>query len=261
LEHNLFANDGDTVKEIQMVDENGLPAGFGEVDPDFQREAYEESKKIRDGGDGKTLFLKPGMTHARVLPPIKGAKSWFRAYKEHGLRTDGKYGTFTCPESIDGSDCPICEAGTVLYDLKGGDNIKKAKKLYAKQAYLYNVYVYSNPDGKTLADGIFTLKSGPKVFKALMEFDNDPAGDWGDISNIQSGVDVRITRTGKGRFDTEYAVMGVPTRSNIVDKVAAAGLEFGEPTDLFEVYPPLDYEELTAVYEKSDNCTQDAPVD
>jgi hypothetical protein len=244
-----------------MVDENGLPAGFGEVDPDFQREAYEESKKIQDGGDGKTLFIKTGMTHLRILPPVKGAKSWFRAYKEHGLHTDGKYGTFTCPKSIDESDCPICEAGTELYEAKGDVNIKKAKKLYPKQAYLYNTYVYSCPDGKTLADGIFVVKTGSMVFKQLMEFDNDPAGDWGDISNIKSGVDLRITRTGKGRFDTEYTVMGVPARSNIVEKVAAAGVEFGEPTDLEGIYPALSYEELVDVYAKSDNATQAAPVD
>lgn len=244
-----------------MVDENGLPAGFGQVDPDFQREAYEESKKVREGGDGKTLFLKTGMTHVRILPPTEGAKSWFRAYKEHGLRTDGKYGTYTCPESVDGSECPICEAGTVLYELKGDNNIKKAKKLYPKAAYLYNAYVYSNPDGKTLNDGIFTLKSGPVVWKQLMEFDNDPAGDWGDITNITNGVDLRITRAGKGRFDTTYTVMGVPTRSNIMDKVAAAGAEFGVPTDLSEVYPPLSYEELEDVYLKSDNATQETPVD
>ena len=244
-----------------MVDENGLPAGFGAIDPDFQREAYEESKKIRENGDGKTIFLKVGMTHLRVLPPVAGAKSWFRTYKEHGLRTDGKYGTFTCPESIDGSPCPICEAGTVLYDLKGDINIKKAKKLYPKSAFLYNAYVYSNPDGKTLADGIFVVKSGSTVWKQLMEFDNDPAGDWGDITNIQSGVDLRITRVGKGRFDTEYTVMGVPTRSNIVSKVAAAGFDFGAPTDLAEVYPPLSYEELADAYAKSDNATSSLPVE
>jgi hypothetical protein len=245
-----------------MVDENGLPAGFGEVDPDFQREAYQESKKLNDGSGGRTMFLKKGMTHARILPPVAGAKSWFFAYKEHGLRTDGKYATFTCPKETDeGFDCPICEAGTELYDLKGDTNIKKAKKLYPKPAYLYNAYVFSNPDGKTLNDGIFVIKSGVKVFKQLMEFDNDPAGDWGDITNITSGVDVRITRTGEGRFKTEYTVMGVPTRSNIVEKVAAAGIEFDTPTDLAEVYPPLSYEELVDVYEKSDNATQEAPVE
>ncbi len=241
-----------------MVEDNGLPAGFGEVDSDFQKEAYEESKKIRDGGDGKTIFLKTGMTHCRVLPPVKGAKSWFRMYKEHGLRTDGKYGTFTC---LGEDGCPICEIGTELYAEKGDINIKKAKKLYARASYLYNVYVYSSPDDKTLADGIYVMKSGPTVYKQLMEYDNDPAGDWGDISNIQSGVDIRITRTGKGRFDTEYAVMGVPARSNIVDKVAAQGVEFGEPTDLTEIYPALSYDELKTVYLKSDNHTQEAPVE
>ena len=48
-----------------MVEDNGLPAGFGEVDPDFQREAYQESKKLNDGSGGRTLFLKKGLRLSR----------------------------------------------------------------------------------------------------------------------------------------------------------------------------------------------------
>jgi hypothetical protein len=230
---------------------NELPAGFGEVDPDFQREAYEEAQKIRTDSDGTVVFFKSGVTHCRFLPPTVDAPSWFRSYKEHGMRPDGKFATFTCPKSIDDSDCPICERGTELYDKKGEANIKAAKKLYAKPAYLYNAYIYNNPDGKSLKDGMFVLKSGVMVFKQLMDIDNDPAGDWGDISSLTNGINFRINRKGKGRFDTEYTATPVPTRTNIIDEVAAAGVEFGTPTVLTTVYPPKSYEELVDVLAKN----------
>jgi len=228
------------------VDGNGLPAGFGQNDPDFVREAYAESQKM-GGEQGTVLYLKTGVTHCRILPPHVDAPSWFRAYKEHGLRPDGKYRTFTCPESVDGSECPICERGTELYEAK---DLKASKRLYAKQAFLYNAYVYSSPDSKSLKDGIFVIKSGVKVYKQLMEFDNDPAGDWGNISDLQNGFEFRIERKGQGRYKTEYNVMPVRKQSNIIDQVAAAGLDFGAPTDLTTVYPPLSYDELVKALEE-----------
>lgn len=224
---------------------NELPAGFGTNDPDFIAHEYAESKKIRDDDGGKVVFFKSGVTHCRILPPHEDAPSWFRGYKEHGLRPNGKFQTFTCPLSIDADDaCPICEEGKELYEALGEANIKRAKNLYAKSAFLYNAYVYSNPDSKGLKDGIVILKSGVKVYKQLMEFDNDPAGDWGDISNLQDGIDFRITRKGKGRFDTEYVVSPVPTRTNIIEKLEAEGFEIGAPNDLTAVYPPKSFEEL-----------------
>jgi hypothetical protein len=231
--------------------DNGLPAGFGTNNPDFIKDAYVESQKMRgDDSGGSVLFIKTGVTHCRVLPPHEDSPSWFRLYKEHGLRPGGKFRTYTCPAD-GGDECPICDEGNRLYEL-GGENLKRAKQLYPKQAFLYNVYVYSSPDGKELKDGIFVLKSGVKVYKQLMEFDNDPAGDWGDISDLQSGIDFRITRKGQGRYKTEYNVSGIPSRSNVIEKVAAAGLEFGAPTDLTKVYPALDYDELVTALEEDE---------
>jgi len=234
-----------------MSDLNALPPGFGEVDPDFQREAYAESKKERgDTSRSDVLFLKTGITHCRILPPHVDAPSWFRKYLEHGLRPEGKFRTFTCPKT-DNNPCPICEFGKTLYDELSEESIARAKKFNAKKAYVYNAYVYSNPDGKGLKDGIFVLKSGEKVYKQLMDFDNDPAGDWGDISNLTSGLDFRIERKGQGRYGTEYVVMPVPKRSNIIERLAAEGHQIGSPRDLFTVYPALSYAELEDALERN----------
>ncbi len=230
-----------------MIDDNVLPEGFGESDPDFMADAYADSKKSGGGGDGDragVLFLKSGITHCRILPPHVNAPSWFREYKEHGLRPEGKFKTFTCPKSVGDTPCPICEEGTRLYDEKTEVSILAAKALYAKRAYLYNVYVYNSPDGKGLKDGIVVLKSGVKVFKQLMEYDNDPAGDWGNISDLKNGIDFRIERKGQGRLGTEYSAIPCREHSNIFEKLAAEGYEIGSPVDLSTVYPPKTYDEL-----------------
>jgi hypothetical protein len=231
-------------------DLNALPEGFGQADPDFMKEAYAEAKKERsDSGD--VLFLKSGVTHVFVLPPHKDSPSWFREYREHGLRPDGKFTTLTCPKG-QGDPCPICERGTELWDEKTEESIKAAKRLNAKKAFLYNVFVFSSPDGKALKDGIHTLKSGVTVYKELMEYDSDDAGGWGDITNLLSGVEFRIERKGKGRFDTTYSAKPVPVRTNLIEKVAAEGFEIGTPTDLNKVYPARKYDELVDLLEKDE---------
>lgn len=234
-----------------MSDLNGLPPGFGENDPDFMREAYAEVKKDRsDTSRADAIFLKTGVTHCRILPPHVNSPSWFREYMEHGLRPEGKYRAFTCPRPSTGK-CPICEKGKALYALMTEESIEEAKTFNAKKAYLYNVYVYSNPDDKSLKNGIFVLKSGVKVFKQLMDFDNDQAGDWGNISSLTNGIDFRIERKGSGRFGTEYVCMPSPKRTNILERLAAEGLEIGRPTDLNSVYPAASYDELVIALEKN----------
>lgn len=231
-----------------MTDLNDLPEGFGQADPDFMQEAYAEAKKERSDS-GEVLFLKSGITHVFFLPPHKVSPSWFREYREHGLRPDGKFKTFTCPQE-DGDPCPICEAGTELWEEKTEASIKAAKRLNAKKQFLYNVYVFSSPDGKALRDGIHTLKSGINVYKELMAYDSDEAGGWGDITNLKAGVEFRIERKGKGQFDTTYSAKPVPQRTNLLEKLAAAGFEIGTPTDLSKVYPARKYEELAELLEK-----------
>ena len=234
-----------------MSDEtNGLPPGFGQADPDFMQEAYADAKKQRsDSGD--VIFLKSGITHVRILPPHEDAKSWFREYKEHGLRPEGKYQTYTCP-GVNDDPCPICEHGDQLYDTKEEANIKAAKRFRPKKQYLYNVYVHSSPDGKSLKDGIHILKSGSLVFKELMEYDSDHAGGWGDITNLKAGVEFRIERSGKGRFDTKYSAKPIPQRTDILAKLDAEGFEIGPPTLLDGVYPPQSYDKLVECLERDE---------
>jgi hypothetical protein len=229
-----------------MAETNELPAGFGAIDPDFQKKAYAESKKERSETGG-VVFLKPGVTQARMLPPHKDAPSWFYHYKEHGLHPDGTFETLVCPAFLDGSDCPICDYGTELYATKDADNMNKAQRYRAKKAYLYNALIYSSPDGHSLKDGIKVIKSGVTVYKQLMEYDGDVAGGWGDITSLTAGWDVRIDRQGKGRDGTTYMVKPIPQRTDILAKLKSEELEIEPPADLTQVYAPRSLDEMKEV--------------
>lgn len=99
--------------------------------------------------------------------------------------------------------------------------------------------VYSSPNNVDLTKGVLILKSGVKVKRQLFDHDQDAAGGWGDITSLTSGFDIRITKKGKGQFDTEYFVKGVPTRNSLLDTLKKQGLA----TDI----APHDLDQMLAV--------------
>jgi hypothetical protein len=198
------------------------PKGFFPVNP----------AEVNKTGDSKFLFLKEGVTQLRFLPPYSQRGSWFREVKEHNSRLNGEFTTGTCPRTK-GKYCIFCEEGQRLYNLGGEDNVKRAKDFRPKQTFLFNVMVYSSPQNLDLTRGVLVLKSGVKVKRQLMDLDQDAAGGWGDITSLNTGFDIRITKKGKGQFDTEYFVKGVPSRNNLLDtlKKHSLPLDFA-PHDL-----------------------------
>jgi hypothetical protein len=181
------------------------PKGFFPVNQD----------ELNKTTDSKFLFLQEGVTQLRFLAPYSSRGSWFREVKEHTGRINGEFTSATCPRT-QGKPCIFCDEGQRLYSLGGEDNVEAAKTFRPKQTFLYNVMVYSSPQGMDLTRGVLVLKSGVKVKRQLMDHDQDAAGGWGDITSIENGFDIRITRKGKA-MNTEYYVKGVPTRNSLLD--------------------------------------------
>lgn len=233
-----------------MSDMN-IPPGFGEPDPQFMQEEYKRSKKERGNGEGTgapMLFLKKGLTEVRVLPTYTGAKAWFAHIREHNLHPEGSFTSFTCPRHF-GQNCPVCEKGQELYDQRTEESIQEARYYQAKDKYFYNVIVYSSPEGLGMKDGVKVMKSGSTVWKDLLDLDQDVAGGYGDITNLEKGWDVRIDRQGDG-LGTRYIVKAIPAKSNIMERLSGAGLDpmkVLKPHNLADLYPPRSYEDLEAV--------------
>ena len=199
------------------------------------------------------FYLKEGTTQLRVLPPYSERGSWFREVREHGGRINGEFTTMTCPKS-QGKSCVFCEEGQRLYSLGDEDNIAKAKTFRPKQAFLFNVMVYSSPQNMDLTKGVLVLKSGVKVKRLLMDMDQDAAGGWGDITSIDNGFDIRITRKGKD-LNTEYYVKGVPTRNNLLDALKKNNLSVDfSPHNLDKLLELRPLAELKQLFDESQSA-------
>ena len=192
------------------------------------------------------LFLKKGVTQLRVLPAYSETGRWFREIKEIPLYREGKFNPVVSPTTI-GEPCGFETEGRRLYNLKGEENIEKAKKFRPRSSFLFNVVVQSQPDFEgNIEQCVRVLKCGVKVFRQILDLDQDHSGGWGDITNLEKGFDLRITRTGTGRNDTEYVVKGVPKQSNILDWLGTQGFtQELSPHDLDAMYNPPDAEEIT----------------
>ena len=89
------------------------------------------------------------------------------------------------------------------------------------------------------------LKCGVKVKEQLLDLDQDHAGGWGDITNIEKGYDIRVTRSGEGRNDTQYVVKGIPNRTSGLDWLGTKGFtQELTPHNLDDMYAPLPIDEV-----------------
>jgi hypothetical protein len=234
-----------------------MTTGFYKVNTDAMKQEHERSRERDNENSFPMVFLKEGISHLRVLPPYSEKGVWLREIREHGLRIQGKFTSLTCL-SIINETCPICEEGRALYRKDAADteekeaNVAKAKELSARSAFLFNVLVKTSPDGGSLKDGVKVLKAGATVKRELMEYDQDVAGGYGDITNLNSGFDVRITRKGQ-KLKTTYSVKAVPQKTDILEELTEVGFDIDNltPLNLDEVYPPRSYDEVKAMFEES----------
>lgn len=199
------------------------------------------------------LYLKKGITEVRILPPHVDAKAWYMEIHEHGMHPEGKYLPITCPrsvpEDIGSEDCPICEKCQELWDLKTEEGLAEARGIKPRKNYFYNVMVYSCPDQIGLDAGTYVMKSPVTVWKGLLDLDQDKAGGYGDITNLQEGWDMRIKREGEGMLGTKYTVTARPKQTNILERVKNEGLELStiKPYDLSGLPSVKTYEEIAVI--------------
>ena len=198
------------------------------------------------------LFIKKGTTQVRILPAYNENGNWFKEVREISWQDEnGKFKPLVSPSS-NGDPCPFLEEGKRLYELGGEENVEASREFRPRSQFLFNVIVMNTPDGDVpINDCVKVLKCGTTVKRAILDLDQDHAGGWGDITNLENGVDIRITREGNGRNDTTYTVKGIPNRTNILEWLEERGFG-GElaPHNLDEFFSPRSYEELLPLLEQ-----------
>lgn len=212
-----------------------------------------EKQAAEWGVGADMLYLRPGSTMVRILPPYSQAGVWFRQIVRHRVRTSGQVVICACPTLHD-LPCMICEKAQELKESNDPIKMKFAKdNLKPAIRYLYNVLCYSAPAdnrGQQAEFGkVYVLEGGIMVHKQLVSLDTDTMTGWVDITNFQRGVNVIIKRTGSN-LDTKYDVQ--PSghgRTDVCAELQARGFDPAKlvPVDLDALFTPPDREKQAEI--------------
>jgi len=167
-----------------------------------------------DTGSGSAGFLgalSEGVTIVRILPEVGDMPRFFQEVGIHQMPgKDGK--RVYCPKftSRGKLNCPVCEIVDQLY--QAGNTASKAFAGQIRVQKKYWMNVIARADDK-VGPKIYT--PGVLVFRQLMSLIQDP--DYGDITDVEDGYDIKIERKGKGKTDTDYQARAAKNSSPLSD--------------------------------------------
>jgi hypothetical protein len=154
---------------------------------------------LRSGGGG--FFSPPdGRSVVRILPEVGDMQFFYQQVGSHMLPGSDNKKQFYCPNfTSEGElDCPICDYVEELKKEGSKASLALASALRVKRKFWMNVI---DRDHESVGPQIFT--PGVMVFGQISSLISDP--DYGDIFDIEKGIDIIIERKGKN-LETEYQV-------------------------------------------------------
>ncbi len=207
----------------------------------FDRQAFYRQYRDRlserlDGQGVKYWKPKVGINEIRILPNWKDPTLEFfkEAWVHWNVGENNK--KVICPKTDGRNDCPVCATVAELYNAGGEEDIALARKIAQKERYAVNVLDVS---GNT--EGIAVFELGPKLFQDILFMFSEV--EYGQVGDLQTGRNIKITREGTGMTDTKYSAYpaGQPSSVNNADQIMA------ELPDLDVVYKVLTNEEIEGV--------------
>jgi len=103
--------------------------------------------------------------------------------------------------------CAIMEGYEELKNSSENDDKETASNFAPRKRYLAFCAFYSDKLGKELDEKLsprfILLTSG--LYQSIIDLYLDE-DEWGDMTNPQEGYDLKVSRSGKGKMDTEYSV-------------------------------------------------------
>lgn len=149
----------------------------------MQRKLNKLQNKGKDTKESIFWKTPDGVSEVRVLPVSDGDP-----FKDYWFHYKINEKTLMCPKRNFGEACAICEFATKLFKEGGDDNVAAAKELFAKQRFSSLVLVRGEekPTPKVWS-------YSKTVYEELLKASLDP--DFGDITDRESGFDVKIEKT------------------------------------------------------------------
>lgn len=158
-----------------------------------------QAKKMRSA----TLKPQPGKHKYRILPSWRNGEAQFwHDYAMHFVKTaesgDKPAAVYICADKTFGKPCEVCDAIKKSIAVSVDDAMtKRLKEAQSAQRYLMNVLHLTGPEPTKVQ----TLEIGQGAFENICVL----IGEWGDITDLNTGIDIIIERTGSG-LDTKYSV-------------------------------------------------------
>lgn len=173
-------------------------------------------KELSERGKGSgIIFPKEGTMRVRLMS--QGPD------KEIGLEVIQFYlgkdkGGVISPATFD-EPCPFMEKYLELKESDDPDDKELAGKLSPRRRYIVGGTCYKDEKGKEIdPDRICKPILVPRqVYQDIIDLYLDE-DDWGDMTDVENGYDIKITRTGKGMKDTNYSVTACPGRKPLDKK-------------------------------------------
>jgi hypothetical protein len=151
---------------------------------------------------GNIIYLKPDKTIRVRLLPVGEDEEFIKEITQFYL--GGEIKGVISPSSF-GEPCAIMEAYEELKQSKDDDDKTLAKSFAPRQRYLAYCAIFK--EGSSLE-----TESEPKwvlltsgMYQMILDLYLDE--DWGDMTDPIEGYDLKLSRTGSGKNDTEYTVL------------------------------------------------------
>lgn len=182
----------------------------------------------------------PGVHFVRVLEPIgEMGSNFFTGYPLHWGFGD----PVPCPRRLFGGVCPICQQGQRLPEAE-------AQKYWPSMSAYLNILIMDE-DGDPIpnAEGEAQVKvwrvgkdTLNKIFNAI-ERESPSVDELIDITDSETGIDLRVKRTGKTKDDTDWDISCVKRGVSSIEEYREAW----EPKakDMTTYYPIKSPEEMT----------------
>ena len=171
-------------------------------------------KALEQGGNSNGInYIKPGTIRVRILPPPQDAEigcEITQFYLKKGENPILSPATFDEP-------CPILEKYKELKNSDDEDDMALAKNLQPKRRYILAVSIYKDLKGKEIDPSqVGVMLQIPKtVYQDIIDLYLDEE-EWGDMTDIKNGYDIKIKKEGSGQMDTTYSV--TPCSKTPIDK-------------------------------------------
>lgn len=160
-------------------------------------------KEFEKRAAGGIIFPKEGTFRFRLKDPGDDIEL---AIEVTQFYLGPEIGGVISPATFD-EPCPFMEKYRELKESKDEDDMELAKMLAPKKKYVTAIVGYKDEKGKEVdPDRVDKLMMIPKnAYQDIIDLYLDEE-EWGDMTSKKNGYDLKITRAGKGKFDTTYSI-------------------------------------------------------